>query len=172
MTERTELRFAEGEYSELGYVSDLRVLIRAINTTMPRDAIIYIEGDSIVPEVASFLSSHLASEPRDIWPGSSSRKSSAFHVPLAGTNLAELGVLADSYAAPEVCDHLVVYQDDELLLTAYDAGGNFVEVSKSLPDETIQRLRAALGEALMERKPKLLDRFFRGERKTGVNSEP
>ncbi len=157
----TELRFAEDEYAELGYVSDLRVLIRAIDAAMPKSAIIYIEGDSIVPEVASFLTSHLASEPRDVWPGSSSRRSRAFHVHLTGTNLAELSVLADSYAAPEVCDHVAVYKGDELLLTAYDAGENYVEVSKSLPDETIQHLRAALGAALTERKPPgLLGRLF------------
>jgi hypothetical protein len=148
-----ELRFAEGEYSLIGYVSNLHELLRAIDEAMPTDATLYMEGDSIVPEIRDYLASRRSPAPRNIWRGSTGRKQKIFHIPLAETNLAELRELAEHHAAPEICDHLVVYRDDQILLAAYDAGDNFVEVSRSLLEETVAQLRVALGGALTERKP-------------------
>ena len=70
------------------------------------------------------------------------------HFSLAARGLAELRELAEHHAEPEVADHLVVYRGSRVLLWAHDAGSGYVEVSDSLPEETIQRFREALGPAL------------------------
>jgi hypothetical protein len=156
-----ELRFAEGEYSSIGYVSDLYELLRAIDEVMPKDATLYVEGASIVREIKDFLGSHRAGSPREIarntiWP-----KPKTFHLPLEATNLSELRALAEHHAEPEVCDHLVVYCDDKVLLWAHDAGYGYVDVGSSVRAETVERLRIALGAALTKRKPRgFLGRLF------------
>ena len=130
------LRFPDGESVALGYVTDLYALLRAIDETMPKDATLYIEGNSIAAEIKSFLSSRDAPEPE------------TFHLPLGGTNLTEFRALAEHHAEPEVADHLAVYRGDELLLTAHDAGDGEARISRALPKRTVQRLRGGLGDAL------------------------
>lgn len=136
----------------VGYVSDLYELLRAIDEAMPANSILYVEGTSIVPEVEDFLGAHQAAEwceiePNTIWP-----TPRTVHLPLEGTNLAELRQIADRYAGPEVCDHLVVYRGDEVLVWAHDAGNGYVSVSPSLPDEISKRFQEVLGAALSRRK--------------------
>ena len=71
-----------------------------------------------------------------------------FHLPLSGTNLGDLRELAERHAEPEVCDHLVVYREGEVLLWAHDAGSGDVMVSRKLPDEAVSGLEDSLGSAL------------------------
>lgn len=162
MDRDTKLRyFGEGESVSIGYVSDPYELLRAIDETMPKDATLYVEGTSIVREIKDFLVSRQTESPREIESGTTWPKPKTFHLPLEGTNLAELRALADHQAGPEVCDTLVVYRDDEVLLWAHDAGYGYVDVAPSVPAETTERLRVALGAALTKRKPAgLLGRLF------------
>jgi hypothetical protein len=142
------LRFLDDESVTIGYVTDLYALLRALDETMPQDSILYVEGTSIVPEIRNFLSSRQSPVSREIAPGTLWPKPETFHLPLVGTNLAELRALAQRHAEPEVTDHLAVYRGDDLLLLAYDAGDGEVEVARALPAQTVERLRLALGEAL------------------------
>jgi hypothetical protein len=141
------LHFLDSESVTIGYVTDLYALLRALDETMPPDAILYVEGTSFAPEIKAFLSSRHA-PPRKIAPGTIYPRPKTFHLPLTGTNLADLRALAERHAEPEVADHLAVYRGDELLLSAYDAGDGEVQIARSLPAPTVERLRLALGEAL------------------------
>ena len=161
MTREMELQLSEADSVSIGYVSDPYALLRAIDEAMPKDAILYVEGNSIVREIKDFLTSRQAGTPREIERGTTWPKPKTFHMLLEGTNLAELRALAEHHAAPEICDHLVVYRGDQVLLAAYDAGDNVVDVTKSLSQETVECLCEALGTALTERKPHgFLGRFF------------
>jgi hypothetical protein len=149
-----ELRsFRDDESVTIGYVSDLYELLRAIDETMPKEATLYVEGRSIVREIKEFLNSHQAILPYEIECGTTRSKPLAFHMPLAGANLADLRQLAGHHAEPEVCDTIVVYREDEIFLWAHDAGYGYVEVARSLPVKTIERFRFALGSALTDREP-------------------
>ena len=143
-----ELQLSEADSVSIGYVSDPYALLRAIDEAMPKDAILYVEGNSIVREIKDFLTSRQAGTPREIERGTTWPKPKTFHMLLEGTNLAELRALAEHHAAPEICDHLVVYRGDQVLLAAYDAGDNVVDVTKSLSQETVECLCEALGLAL------------------------
>ena len=51
-------------------------------------------------------------------------------------------------ASPEVAFHLAVYRGEDVLLWADDAGDGTILVAKSLPPETVERFRSALGASL------------------------
>ena len=108
----------------------------------------YVEGTSFAPAVADFLAKRPATIQHEVEAGTLSPKPKVFHLPLSGTNLAELRELAARHAGPEICDHLVVYREGETLLWAHDAGYGDVLVSRDLPRETLSHLEASLGGAL------------------------
>jgi hypothetical protein len=141
------LRLPDEEAIVVGYVSDFYALLRAIDETMPSDAFLYLERRP-ARNVETFLNQRQASdqptvEPNTLWP-----KPHRFHLPLVGTNLTELRLLAEEHAEPEVADHLVVYRDHAVLLWAHDAGDGYVALSRSLPKETVDRFRATLAGVL------------------------
>jgi hypothetical protein len=136
----------------VGYVTDLYELLRAIDEVLPKDAVLSIEGTSIVPAIAEFLEARQVADPAEIEPGTLSPKPRFFHLPLEGTNLAELRALADNQAEPEVADNLVVYRGNDVLLWAHDAGYGDVELSRSLSPDVVSRFTAALGGSLRERR--------------------
>ena len=138
-----ELRGAEG--IDLGYATEFHILLRAIDAAMPEDATLYLEGDGIAPAVARFLREHDIVLRREAEAG-------AFHLPLGDGNLRELRTIAEDHLRFEVASHLAVYRGDETLMWAHDAGDGIVTLAASLPDETIERFRDALGPTL--RRPK------------------
>jgi hypothetical protein len=138
------LHFGESESVVICNVSDLYRLLKAVDETMPKDATLYIEGTSIAPEVKRFLELRGTSAGHEISRGTIYPGAETFHLPLEGQNLAELRSLAEHCAEPEIGDHLAVYRNDELLLTAYDAGDGEVNVARSLSDDAIGQLRRLL----------------------------
>ena len=146
------LRLTEADTLVVGYVSDFSALLRAVDETMPKDSTLCLEGTSLAPDVVSFLERRQAPvqsaiAPNTLWP-----KPGSFHLSLEGTDLRKLRELAEHHAEPEIADHLVVYRGEHVLLWAHDAGYGYVEVSSSLPEETIERFRAALGSAVRPEK--------------------
>lgn len=129
---------------DLGLVRDLYALLAAIDEAMPEGAVLYLEGTSIVPEIRGFLEAHSAEETQPVVRGTLWPRPKSYHLPLSG-NLRQFGELAERYAAPEICDHLVVYRGDQVLLFAHDAGSGHVYVSRDLPSETVEGLRRRLG---------------------------
>ncbi len=142
------LRLNEDDSVVLGYVSDFYALLGAIDEAMPKNSVLCLEGTSVASDVVAFLEPRQASErpaieANTLWP-----KPQLFHLPLADTNLNDLRSLAENHAEPEIADHLMVYRDGSVLLWAHDAGSGYVALSRSLPEETIQHFRDALGTAL------------------------
>lgn len=151
MSNNEPLRYPAEGALEIGYVRDFYALLRAIDVAMPSEAILCLEGASIVDEVATFVEEHSASNPRELERNENSRKSRRHHMSLAGKNLSGLREIADHHAEPEVASHLMVYRDDSVLLWAHDAGYGYVQLSKSLGDETVAAFTAELGSGLRKR---------------------
>ena len=138
------LRLREFESLSLGHVDDLYALLRAIDETMPDDAVLNLEGTSIAPDIVGFLEARQTTVRQEVARGTLWPLPATFHLPLENGNLAELRALAERHAEPELCDHLAVYRADQLLLTAHDAGFGEVYLVRSLSEETIRRFRLAL----------------------------
>jgi hypothetical protein len=139
---------AQDDELPIGYVSDLYALLRAIDEAMPRDAVLCFEGTSFAPDVSSFLEARQPPDPPEIAPNTLGPKNRFFHLPLTGTNLSDLRLLAEHHAEPEIADHLVVYRDRDVLLWAGDAGAGYVSASRLLPSATVEAFRQTLGTAL------------------------
>jgi hypothetical protein len=148
MNDDAPLIVHEDDAVTIGYVKDFSSLLRAIDEVMPKEAVLYLEGTSVAPDVVSFLEARPAQNPpkveaNTLWP-----KPKVFHMPLAGDNLAELRKLADKHAQPEVADHLVVYRGAAALLWAHDAGDGYVDVARTWSESTAKPLRNALRNAI------------------------
>ena len=148
MNDGAPLILKEADAREIGYVTDLYKLLRAIDEAMPKDAVLYLEGTDFAPDVVTFLESRPAQDRREIkahtlWP-----KPKVFRLPLTGDNLVEFRNLAENHAEPEVGDHLVVYRGEEVLLWAHDAGYGYVRVARDLSESIVAALRDALGDAI------------------------
>jgi hypothetical protein len=142
------LCLSEAESVIVGYVSDFYALLRAIEETMPKDAVLCLEGTTPASDVVAFLEQRAAPAPARIDPNTLWPKPKFFHISLAGTNLTDLRAVADHHAEPEIANHLVVYRAGQVLLWAHDAGSGYVALASSLGEQTIERLREALGDAL------------------------
>ena len=149
--DRAPLDLWEGEDLEIGYVTDFYKLLQAIDEAMPKDAVLYLEGTSIAPDVASFLESRSAQDQREITANTLWPKPKVFHIPLTRDNLADLRNLAEQHAAAEVADHLVVYRGEDVLLWAHDAGYGYVRVARNLRESIVESLRDSLGGAIRKR---------------------
>ena len=132
---------------DLGYATDFHILLRAIDEVMPEDAVLCLDGAETAPAVAAFLREREPAVTPAMRPNSHAQ-TAIFHLPLADGNLAGLRLLAEDHPAPEIASHLAVYRGREVLLWAHDAGDGSVLLARSLPEETIERFRAALGASL------------------------
>lgn len=145
--DREPLQLRAKDAIDLGLALDFHILLRAIGDVMPEDAILALEGGATAPAVAAFLREYAAHDPRELVPNASGPVV-VHHLPLARANVAQLRVLAEDCASPEIAFHLAVYRDDEVLLWAHQAGDGTLLVAKSLPHETVERLHSALGSTL------------------------
>jgi hypothetical protein len=142
------LRLSEADSVIVGYVSDFYALLRAVEETMPKDSVLCLEGTTFASDVVAFLEQRPAPAPARIDPNTLWPKPKFFHLSLTGTDLTDLRALADHHAEPEIANHLVVYRAGRVLLWAHDAGGGYVALASSLGEQTIERFREALGDAL------------------------
>ena len=131
---------------DIGIVRSVQALLAAIEASMPRDAILYLE-DARLKSLRKFLDARSVDTDQSVEPGTAWPKANSFHIALTDENLAGLRLIAEHAAAPEVCSHLVVYREYEVLLEAYDAGFDRVVLSSNLSDSTIQRFEAALKDS-------------------------
>jgi hypothetical protein len=126
---------------DLGLALDFHILLRAIDQAMPEGATLALGGDTTAPAIEAFLLAHRAPE-----PGELALDGVVYH--LEKGNLGQLRLLAEDCVSFEVASHLAVYRGDEVLLWAHDAGSGSLLVAATLPPETVERLRAALGTTL------------------------
>jgi hypothetical protein len=138
------LELRDSDAIDLGTATDFHTLLRAIDEALPHDATLLLEGGSIAAPVAAFLQAHAAPEPRAVASFGTPR-TPAFHLPL--DDLRALRTIAENHLRFEVATHLAVY-GDAILLWAPRAGDGVVSLSLTLPDETIEAFRSALGPTL------------------------
>lgn len=122
----------EADAVNVGHVDDLYALVTAIDEAMPRGSILYVEGTGIARDVRQYLAARQADERVEVSRGTAWPKSVTYHLPLIGDHLSTLRALAERHAEPEICDHLVVYENGRVLLAAYDAGADEVWLRRDL----------------------------------------
>lgn len=110
---------------DIGSVPDTVRLIRAIDAAMPRTAILQVIGPRH-PVLLPFLATRAIA---------TRRSSGEYFIPLENGAVSELARVAAGCLPREVCSHLLVQDDDDILLEAFgrDRGEDVVWLSSHLP---------------------------------------
>jgi hypothetical protein len=117
-------------------------LVRAARL-FPPDRILYFEG-TVADDLVQLLDRHAIAPQFELPRGTLWPNELKVHVPAAALDLEVLADVMEHYADPEICSHFAIYRGSTLLLTAYDAGFDVVEVDPDLGSELVAALRAEL----------------------------
>lgn len=103
----------------------------ALTKCLPEATTLYIEGTVIAEDVASCYLSH--QEAGEYLPPAQTiiPISNKYRCKFSDKLMAELALLADRHAEPELLDHLSLYKDTEELLLWHDAFANVLLVSRT-----------------------------------------
>jgi hypothetical protein len=104
-----------------------------------------LEGGAIDPEVEHLLQPYVITPLLEIQPGTLYPKLKWLHVRATTNALRTLNELVNSFAPPEVCNHLYAYEGSTLLLEWHDAFGDPIHVAGTVPPVVIASFCAALG---------------------------
>ena len=132
---------------------------------LPFDSILYVEGTSIVPEVASFYSSHRSHHAVNVVRDTIAPVPDIYHFAFSPDVCAALRQFAERHLVAEMFDHIKAYRGESLLFTFHDAFSGWLRVSEHLPDDTVVPFCQALGvsrrrEATQRRDPEQLRRIL------------
>jgi hypothetical protein len=111
---------------------------------LPQPATIFVEGTSVSDDVRAFLAAHTQEPGRDDLSGILAPHPEQFHLPLRADVIAGLRELGEHHAEPEMFDHLAVYDEDGVLLGAYDVGMDPIWIRRDLPDDVRERIAAVV----------------------------
>jgi biopolymer transport protein ExbB/TolQ len=152
--ERKGISLSREDALQLPAPRDLALLIRAFDVMAP-SSILYLEGgdDPPEPDLRQFLTANRIVNPvqvarHTIWP-----RQAVNHLLLTAETIQYLARFAETVAGPELCLHLAVYRDGQVLVSAHDAPNDPVLISHQLPEELIDRFARRLKFSLRDVKP-------------------
>ena len=105
---------------------------------------LFIEGDSIAKDVLILYKRN--SQEGDYLPraGTIFPKSIELRCKYSVGFMNDLALMAENHAEPEMCDHLHLYKDNNLLLEWMDAFSDEILISKTVPEEVVKRFSVAI----------------------------
>jgi hypothetical protein len=118
---------------------------RALSRLVPERSFLFVEGGEHPPLLKQLLEDQsivgqLKIARGTIWP-----RSPVFHLPATHILLKELADIAETCAAPELCDHLHVCDAAGVLIQWHDAFSDPFYISKRLPRDHVDAFCRALG---------------------------
>jgi hypothetical protein len=122
--------------------ADTGEFFRQLTRLFPGGGVAYLEGCP-VPEVRDLLMVHPAPNPSLIQKGTTWPRQKVFHIPLDPVLMDDLADMGGRYARPELCDHLVVYEGDTVLLSAYDFLDD-VYIADTVEEDRVAEFASAL----------------------------
>ena len=108
------------------------------------DSVLYVEGTSIVPEMATFYSTHRAGNPVDVIRDTIAPVPDIFHVAFSAEVSDQLRQFAERHAVAEMFDHLKAYRGDVLLFTFHDAFDGWLRISGRVPEALVAQFGQTL----------------------------
>ena len=128
---------------QLGRVEHFDLFLEDVREVAPSGSILAIEGRP-TSDVRGWLE-HVRIEPDvRIAPGTVWPKDEFFHIPATPENLDQLLEFTLNHAVPEICDHVVLYRDQQALLWLHDAGDGYVYGHPDLGEPQLQRIQSRL----------------------------
>jgi hypothetical protein len=140
--------FWEVDVRRVGYAEFFRRLPDLVSD----EAFLVLEGGSHSAELSRFMGQHAVPAVAQVARGTVWPRASVFHVETKPSVLVELAELAEHCAGPEICDHLHVYKDGQVLLEWHDAFSVPFFVSKRIPEERVREFCRKFEVTFKERK--------------------
>ena len=128
----------KGPCWEVSRIRDSSAFFRALSDLIPSNSILFIEGTSTSKDIQRYLEARKPDKITKVSLGTVWPRPNCFHMLATPENLEGLAKLADSYAAPEVADHIHVYTNGEIILEWHDAFSDPVCISKVVPEDKIK----------------------------------
>lgn len=132
---------------------------------LPPDSILYVEGTGIDAEVASFYSSHRASNAVAVARDTIAPVPVIYHFTFSPDVCASLRHFAEIHPVAEMFNHIKAYRGQSLLFTFHDAFDGWLLASEHLPDAAVVMFCQSLGvsrrrEVTKRRDPEQLRRIL------------
>jgi hypothetical protein len=136
------------EHADIWEVSPLRDstgFFLALRQLLPAGCILCLEAP-LHAQLRQFLASHPASCNMMVVAGTEWPKPAWYHVEASTENLERIEeVTRRDCAEPEICTHLIVYKDSQILLSWYDAWLDPMELSSCFAESEVRDFCGRLG---------------------------
>jgi len=120
-------------------------LFKALVNLMPEDSIFCLETTSSVEEVMAFLEANKIPPVTKVQLGTLWPKPAVYHIPLNEQTMQQMAELAVSFVMPEICDHIHIYKDGEVLLEWFDAFWQPLYVSRKITEDSVKSFCEKIG---------------------------
>lgn len=114
--------------------------LRALVDILPEGAVLYLEGDSPIGELKSFLEEKSIIKQTHKAYGIFQPRQAVFHIPAMPENLLELAAIIENSTNCMKIKHLRVYKDRQILIQGDHYGWKPIFISKQVPEERIECL--------------------------------
>src|SRR5262249_47323793 len=123
-----------------------------LSILVPADSTLYIEGTTIVSEVANLYAAHRDYSPvavilDTIWP-----EPAIYHVIFSPELTAGMRQLLEKHSVEEMFDHIKGYKNKTLLFTFHDAFEGSMRVSEHVPEAAVAAFCQPLGVSYRRQK--------------------
>jgi hypothetical protein len=112
---------------------------------LPPDSILYVEGITIVAEVAALYSAHRAPNAVDVARDTIAPAPDIYHFQFSTEVANRLGEFAGRHSVAEMFNHFKAYRGETVLLSWHDAFDNPLRISERIAEETVARFSETLG---------------------------
>lgn len=123
---------------------DFPEFLRQLPRLVPPRCILRATGTP-VREVEAYLLARLSAVENRLSTGLLRLGEKDFYMPATEANLRGLADVAENFAEPEVCDHLLVYRDKRVILHWYDLPSDPLYLSTTIDEKRLRAVCQTLG---------------------------
>ena len=132
------------EVTEIKGVQASKFFLALLDIT-PADSVFCVETSNLVEEVREFLEANKMPHRTRVLLGTYWPKPEVFHLPFNEQNMRQFAEFAETFPMPQICDHIHIYKDNEVLLEWFDVLYNPLYISKKISEDSIKVFCSKIG---------------------------
>ncbi len=118
--------------------TDLSLFVAEITALCSGEAILCLEG-VIAEDVESYLRARPSRLENETNQGFFKMRPKIYFMPITPESVRGLATLTENHAEPEVCDHLRVYNGEELILSWHDVPDDPIYITSAIDEEALSK---------------------------------
>lgn len=142
LSQRLGLSFSESSYwrVDMADAECFMYFIAGLRQVFGEGDTLYIEGTDLDPEVEAFYQGSAASSPAKMMRLSRHPKARAYHIPISKAPHKTLSQFATCKTFGQICDALMVYRGDQVLMDGSRIGERVALFSGEIPESKIKKI--------------------------------